>query len=146
MRYSALSLFHECGLRDIHSPDAALNGIMTLRYDRDIDTSLFRWFHGTPDQFRMLQRQMDVPYSSLSLEDRTDVAILLQGDSAEFDLQNPELFRIALGPGPILPESINHKYKSGKTLLHAVANYLGRAMCPSSRFQATFSRKSSRLK
>jgi hypothetical protein len=138
----AMEHFTEYGLICNQSPEAAVHGILMLRHDREITTSMLGCFRGSIDEFALLHREMDVPYYSLPLEERVEVAIGL----TRYGLQNdPELIRTALGPGPIPAEAIKHKTKNGKTLLHGVAYALGENMCPGDRNRGTLPSRSPRL-
>lgn len=107
-----------------------------------VTTAVLKFFRGSIDAFKLLQRELEVPYYSLPLEERVEVAIGL----THYGLQNdPELIRTALGPGTIPTEAIKHQTKFGETLLHGVAFALGENMCPGYRNRGTLPSRLPRL-
>lgn len=84
-------------------------------------------FRGPKEVFLSLVQHTDVPYYATSMEIRGDVAI---GIAHGVPLNSPDLFRMALHPGPISSADVVYKSANGETLLHAVAQAIGSTIRP----------------
>ena len=93
----------------------------------ELDTQMLRLFRGPKEGFLSLVQHTDVPYYKTSIEIRGHVAIGI-AKSAPFN--SPEMFRVALHPGPISSADVAFESDDGETLLHAVAQAIASSMEP----------------
>jgi len=95
----------------------------------ELETQMLRSFRGPKEGFLSLVQHTDVPYYKTSIEIRGHVAIDI-AKRAPFN--SPELFRVALHPGPISSADVAFESDDGETLLHAVAQAIASSMQPRS--------------
>jgi len=93
----------------------------------ELTTWMLRYFRGPKEGFLSLVQHTDVPYYETSIAIRGDVAIGITDGAPS---NSPELFRVALHPGPISSADVVYKSQYGRTLLHAVAQAISSSMHP----------------
>ena len=82
-------------------------------------TSDLQYFRGPTEAFLILQCYVEGAYYDTPFETRLEIA---NGIAADAPYNTSALFRIALCPGPVPSNAVNYKTKTGKTLLHCVAD------------------------
>ena len=82
------------------------------------------WYAGPKEGFLLWQQALDPFFYRRPLEERIDVAFSL----AENDI-GVDVFRLSVALGPLPPLAHATFNANGITLLHAVANGLGRTLC-----------------
>ena len=93
--------------------------LLINEYDIDFPVLSLAHFRGAEEAFLALRNQADTCYFDASFADRAFIAAKL---SYHPKINGPDLFRLALQPGPILPADVQED--SGQ-LLHAVARAIG---------------------
>ena len=93
--------------------------LLTDDYDIDFPVLLLAHFRGAEKVFLALRNLTDTCYFDASFADRAIIAARLAYDP---NINGPNLFRLALQPGPISPADVQED--SGQ-LLHAVARAIG---------------------
>ena len=110
-----------CNNPDIKNPTTQEKAIRLLlnNYDVDLPISSLENFRGSEEAFLVLRNQIDTDYLAAPFEERVRVATCLASSP---DCNGPEVLRLALQPGPILPtDSRDDSFR----LLHAVAGAVG---------------------
>ena len=119
-------------------PPDELSSLANLLGSRsEVTISELGCYRGPLSAFSALLKYMDTSLLELSIDIRCDVAIEL---AANADVNNPELFLLALGCSPTFPPAMNYQNRNGTTLLHAVGWALGNLS-----FYSTCNTKSSHL-
>ncbi|MCJ1382157.1 hypothetical protein MMC17_005269 [Xylographa soralifera] len=91
-------------------------------HDVDLELSMLGGFRGSKDVFQSLQQYTTVPYYESPVEGR---ALVAMGLARGAQWNSPDLFRIAIQPGPIPRSAIRYNSVERGTLLHGVARALG---------------------
>ena len=106
----------------INKQEAYLDILRLFLRQTDIELKLGH-FRGPKQGFLVLQQHMDSLYYQKPLEERIEVVTSL----AVYSLQNsPEVFKVALARDGIPPQALFLKNTRGETLLHIVAESIGR--------------------
>ena len=82
------------------------------------------WYSGPKEGFSLWQQALDPFFYQRPLEERMKLAFSL----AEHD-NGLDVFRLAVALGPLPPLAHATFTSDGRTLLHAVANGMGRTLC-----------------
>jgi len=93
----------------------------------ELKSHMLRAFRGPKEGFLSLAQHTDISYYETSIEIRGNIAISIAHGAP---LNSPDLFRVALHPGPISSADVVYKSHDGTTLLHAVAQAIGSGMRP----------------
>jgi len=91
----------------------------------ELEAQMLSSFSGPKEGFLSLMQHTDVPYYGTSVEIRGQVAIDI---AHRVPTNSPDLFRLALHPGPISLADVVYKSHYGETLLHAVAQAITSSM------------------
>ena len=89
--------------------------------ERDSDLGLYS---GPKEGFSLWQQALDPFFYQRPLEERIEVAFSVAKHDNELDV-----FRLAVALGPLPPLAHTTFNSNGRTLLHAVANGMGRTLC-----------------
>ncbi|KAJ5787284.1 hypothetical protein N7457_002274 [Penicillium paradoxum] len=101
-----------------------------ITYDSTTEATngLFRYFHGTPEDFLFLQRACFPSFYQLPLSDRIKMAIGIVGLSC-FHPYMPDLFKTIIGKDVLEAKEIQLKFRSRRypstTIFHFVARNMG---------------------
>jgi len=93
----------------------------------ELGTRMLNFFEGPKEGFLSLLQYIDVPYYETSMNIRGGIALNI---AERVPYNSPDLFRVALHPGPISQADVVYKSYCGETLLYAVAQAIGRSMRP----------------